>query len=173
MKDEMGDCTALAPCAPEAMESSRASAVEEERVISILNKVLAAELDNVQRYKRLYFAAEILDAQCTADEFLEHAVAKADQAGIIAARISQLGGTPNLDAEALSSGRGAHAVASRGLGKMIEDDLVAQKIAMASYAETIDFLGDGDPFTRRLIERILEQEEEHASGIHYLLSGIH
>jgi bacterioferritin len=55
---------------------------------------------------------------------------------------------------------------------MIEEDLVAERIAVAHYSEIITWLADGDPTTRRMLEGILAQEEEHAEDMLDLLTGL-
>jgi bacterioferritin len=52
---------------------------------------------------------------------------------------------------------------------MLQENLVAERIAITTYQEIIRWIGDGDPTTRRLIEKILEQEEEHADDLKDLL----
>jgi bacterioferritin len=52
---------------------------------------------------------------------------------------------------------------------MITEDLVAERIAIDSYREMVQFLGDRDPTTRRLLEEILAVEEEHADDLVDLL----
>jgi bacterioferritin len=52
---------------------------------------------------------------------------------------------------------------------MIKDNLVAERIAIEIYRDLIRFCGDGDPTTRRMLEEILAQEEEHANDMHDLL----
>jgi bacterioferritin len=52
---------------------------------------------------------------------------------------------------------------------MIREDLVAERIAVATYAEIARWLGDDDPTTRRLIEQLLAEEEEHADDLRSLL----
>ena len=53
---------------------------------------------------------------------------------------------------------------------MIKEDLVAERIAIDSYRELIDFLGSDDPTTRRMLEEILAAEEEHADDLARLLA---
>jgi bacterioferritin len=48
---------------------------------------------------------------------------------------------------------------------MIKEDLVAERVAIASYQEIIRWLDDADPTTRRLMEDILVVEEEHADEL--------
>jgi bacterioferritin len=142
-----------------------------ERVISVLNQALATELVCVLRYKRHYFTAEGLNAQPAADEFLEHAAEEAEHADMIAARITQLGGKPDFNPESLTGRSHTEYDSSEELKKMIQEDLVAERVAVASYSEIIRWLGDGDPTTRRMLEGILAQEEEHAEDMLDLLAG--
>jgi bacterioferritin len=46
---------------------------------------------------------------------------------------------------------------------------VAERIAIDSYREMIQFIGDSDPTTRRMLEEILATEEEHADDLTDLL----
>ena len=143
-----------------------------ERVIFVLNQALATELVCVLRYKRHYFTAEGLNAQAAAEEFLEHAGEEADHADMIAARITQLGGDPDFSPESLTGRSQTEYDSSKELEKMIEEDLVAERVAIASYTEIITWLGDGDPTTRRMLEKILAVEEEHAEDMLDLLNGL-
>jgi bacterioferritin len=52
---------------------------------------------------------------------------------------------------------------------MIREDLVAERIAIDSYTEIIQWLGDKDVTTRRMVEDILAVEEEHADDLLNLL----
>jgi bacterioferritin len=143
-----------------------------ERVIFVLNQALATELVCVLRYKRHYFTAEGLNAQAAAAEFLEHAGEEADHADMIAARITQLGGDPDFSPESLTGRSQTEYDSSKELEKMIKEDLVAERVAIASYTEIITWLGDGDPTTRRMLEEILAVEEEHAEDMLDLLEGL-
>jgi bacterioferritin len=55
---------------------------------------------------------------------------------------------------------------------MLHEDLVAESIAIQTYSEIIRYLGDTDSTTRRLMEGILEQEEEHADDLADFLQRI-
>ncbi len=55
------------------------------------------------------------------------------------------------------------------LNEMIKEDLVAERIAIDSYREMINYLGNDDPTTRRMMEGILAMEEEHADDLVNLL----
>lgn len=145
---------------------------DRERVIAVLNEALATELVCVLRYKRHYFTATGLDAGPVTAEFLAHANEEQVHADQIAARITQLQGSPNFDPEGLAGRSHSQYDASLGLRDMIVEDLVAERIAIASYNEIIRWLGDGDPTTRRMLEGILAMEEEHADDLLGLLDGL-
>jgi bacterioferritin len=55
---------------------------------------------------------------------------------------------------------------------MLQEDLVAGRVAIDSYRESIRFLGADDPTTRVLLEGILATEEEHADDLAGLLGGM-
>jgi bacterioferritin len=46
---------------------------------------------------------------------------------------------------------------------------VAERIAIDSYREIVQYLGDKDPTSRRLMEDVLANEEEHADDLVNLL----
>ena len=62
--------------------------------------------------------------------------------------------------------------ASTGLAEMLREDLVAERIAIATYTEIARWLGEADPTTRRVIEQLLAEEEEHADDLRNLLTRI-
>ena len=55
---------------------------------------------------------------------------------------------------------------------MIKEDLVAERIAIESYAEIVQWLGDKDLDPRRMMEDILAVEEEHADDLLNLLADL-
>lgn len=151
---------------------TEAYGADRERVIDVLNTVLATELVCVLRYKRHYFTASGINAGPAADEFLQHANEEQVHADDVALRIVQLQGSPNFDPEGLATRSHAEYDASEGLIDMIREDLVAERIAIQSYQEIARWLADKDPTTRTLIERILAQEEEHADDLLSLLEDL-
>jgi len=145
---------------------------DRELVIKLLNEALATEIVCVLRYKRHYFMASGIHSQGVANEFLEHANEEQTHADQIAARIVQLGGEPNFSPEGLSSRSHAEYVEGETLIEMIQEDLVAERIAIDSYREMVNFLGNDDPTTRRLMEEILAVEEEHADDLLNILKEL-
>jgi len=145
---------------------------DRETVIKLLNEALATEIVCVLRYKRHYFMASGIHAEGVAAEFLQHANDEQGHADQIAARIVQLGGEPNFNPDGLLTRSHAEYVEGETLVDMIKEDLVAERIAIDSYRDMINYFGNDDPTTRRLMESILAVEEEHADDLVNLLSEL-
>jgi len=142
---------------------------DRDTVVKLLNEALATEIVCVLRYKRHYFMATGIHAESVAAEFLQHANDEQGHADQIAQRIVQLGGEPNFSPEGLLTRSHAEYVEGETLNEMIKEDLVAERIAIDSYREMINYLGNDDPTTRRMMEGILAMEEEHADDLVNLL----
>jgi len=143
-----------------------------ETVIKILNEALATEIVCVLRYKRHYFMAQGIHADPVAQEFLQHANEEQGHADQIAARIVQLGGSPNFSPDGLLSRSHSEYVEGETLLDMIREDLIAERVAIDSYTEMIRYIGDDDITTRRILESILAVEEEHADDLVSLLADM-
>jgi bacterioferritin len=151
---------------------TEAYGADRERVVAVLNEVLATELVCYLRYKRHYFTATGLNATNAAAEFLQHATEEAQHADMAATRITQLQGEPDFNPDILSTRSHAEYIEGTSLVEMVREDLVAERIAIASYSEIVRWLGNNDPTTRRMIEQILEVEEEHADDLVNLLEEL-
>jgi bacterioferritin len=142
------------------------------RVIEVLNEVLATEIVCVLRYKRHYYMAEGINSGPVAAEFLQHANEEQGHADMVAQRIVQLQGEPDFNPATLVDRSHAEYAEGTTLKDMIEEDLIAERVAISSYQEIIRWLGSGDPTSRRMIEEILAMEEEHADDLLTLLKEI-
>ena len=143
--------------------------LDRETVLKLLNEALATELVCVLRYKAHYFLASGINAKSVAAEFLEHANEEQGHADRIAERITQLDGKPNFAPDGLSARSHAEFVVPDDLASMIEENLVAERIAIDSYREIINYVGDKDTTTKRMLEGILAVEEEHAEDMKTLM----
>ncbi len=141
-------------------------------VLKLLNEALATEIICTLRYKRHYFMAQGIHAESVAAEFLEHAGEEQQHADQIAERITQLGGAPDFSPEGLTTRSHAEYVEGGTLEEMIKEDLIAERIAIDSYREMVNYCGQEDPTTRRMLEEILAKEEEHADDLASLLEGM-
>nr|BFE91837.1 hypothetical protein GCM10020185_23730 [Pseudomonas brassicacearum subsp. brassicacearum] len=115
---------------------------DRQEVVRLLNEALATELVCVLRYKRHYFMATGLKASVAASEFLEHANQEAEHADKLAERIVQLGGEPEFNPDLLTRNSHAQYVAGNTLKEMVYEDLVAERIAIDSYREIIQYIGE-------------------------------
>jgi bacterioferritin len=142
---------------------------DREAVLKLLNDSLATEIVCVLRYRRHHFMARGIHSQGVAAEFLAHSNEEQGHADLLAERIVQLGGAPDFNPNSLERRSHAEYIEGSTLADMIKENLVAERIAIDSYRESIGYLGDKDPTTRRLLETILAVEEEHADDLADLL----
>ena len=136
-----------------------------EDIIKLLNDSLATELVCVLRYKRHHFTAKGLASPKIAEEFLVHAHEETAHADQIAERIVQLGGEPDFAPDRLTQRSHADYDDSTDLKAMIKANLIAERVAIEAYSQMIMLIGDKDSTTRRMLEGILSQEQEHAEEL--------
>jgi len=134
-------------------------------IVNLLNDALATELVCVLRYRRHHFTAAGLASPAIAQEFMVHANAELGHADRLAERIVQLGGSPQFNPEHLSKRSHADYDESLELKAMVRVNLVAERVAVEAYRQMINLIGDKDPTTRRILEDILSDEEEHADEL--------
>jgi len=139
-------------------------------VLRLLNEALATELVCTMRYRRHYFMAKGIHSESVKSEFLEHAQEEQVHADGLAERIVQLGGEPNFSPAGILDRSHSEYAEGTTLEDMIREDLVAERIAIDSYRQMIEYIGGDDPTTRRLLEEITAKEEEHAEDLASLLS---
>ena len=146
--------------------------LDRTQAVRVLNEALATEIVCVLRYRFHYFMATGIHSSAIAEEFLVYAQEEQAHADRIAARIKQLGGKPEMDPAVVA--RNSHTEYKEGtsLADMIREDLVAERIAVATYREIVTFFGQDDPTSRTMIEAILAQEEEHADELADLLFAV-
>jgi len=140
-------------------------------VCRLLNEALATEWVCVLRYYRHYFMASGMLADSVKAEFLEHAQQELAHANLLSERIVQLGGAPDLNPDTLTERAHAEYKPGHDLRDMVKENLIAERIAIDSYREMINFVGDRDTTTKRILMQILAQEEEHADDMADLLDG--
>lgn len=141
-------------------------------ILRMLDTALATEIVCSLRYKRHYYTAKGLASAGIAAEFMEHAREEEAHAERFAERITQLGGEPDFSPETLVARSHAEYIEGSNLIEMIKEDLIAERIAVESYREAIQYLGTSDPTTRRLFEEVLAVEEEHAEELSNLVQRL-
>jgi len=140
-----------------------------KKTIEILQAVLATEIVCVLRYTQNAVAATGLSSEGVRTEFQEHANEEMEHVHLVAERINQLGGDPNFNPEGILTRSASQYSQGGNLVDMIEENLVAERIAVDHYRELVRYFGNNDPGTRNMIEDILRVEEEHANDMHDLL----
>ena len=145
---------------------------DRETVLRVLNEALATEIVCVLRYKFHQYMASGIHAQAVSEEFREHAEEEQEHADRIAERITQLDGSPNFNPDGLLTRSHSEYVEGKTIVDMIQEDLVAERIAIDSYSEIVRYLGDKDPTSRRMMEEILAKEEEHAEDLKTLIQTL-
>ena len=137
-----------------------------EDAIALLNHAVATEIVCILRYKFHAVCATGIASEAVKAEFAQHAKEEEEHLDLLAERINQLGGKPDLNPDGVGA---SEYVEGESLVDMIKEDLVAERVAIETYREMVRYFGDRDPTTRVLLERILAQEEEHANDMHDLL----
>jgi bacterioferritin len=145
---------------------------DRDTVVNVLNQALATEIVCVLRYRRHYFMAQGIHSESVKEEFLAHANEEQEHADRIAERIVQLGGEPDFNPEGLAMRSHSQYAEGTSLVDMIREDLIAERIAIDSYREIVQWLVGKDPTTRRIMEEVLAKEEEHAEDMSSLLQGL-
>lgn len=140
-----------------------------DAIVKLLNDALATELVCVLRYKRHHFTAHGMSSPAIAAEFMVHATEESGHADQIAQRIVQLGGEPDFSPDSLTGRSHAKYDTSLDLREMVRANLVAERVAVEAYRQMIALIGDKDPTTKRMLEGILADEEEHADEMKDLL----
>jgi len=132
------------------------------QLIALLNDALATEWVCALRHRRQYYAGKV-GARCArASAAWRQAALELEHADRIAARIIELGGEPDLDPDRLSAR--SHAMyrpLPRFGDKGDTDELCAERVAIETYREMLEFVDSHDPTTRRLLEDVLAIEEAH------------
>jgi bacterioferritin len=137
--------------------------------IDLLNHAVATEIICILRYKFHAVCATGIASEAVKEEFAQHAKEEEQHLDLLAERINQLGGKPNLNPDGVGARASSEYVEGQNLIDMIKEDLVAERVAIETYRDMVRYFGDKDPTTRVLLERILAQEEEHANDMHDLL----
>jgi bacterioferritin len=143
-----------------------------KRTVELMNQALASEILCVLRYRHHQVVAKGIDNPQVAAEFEEHAKDEFEHMMAIAARIDQLGGDPDFNPSTVLRRSSTEYGGGQVLAKMIEEDLVAERIAIEVYRKLITWFGHDDPTSRRMFERILADEEDHANDLSDLLAAI-
>jgi bacterioferritin len=151
-----------------------ADTTDVDRVIAVLNKVVASEMVCYLRYTQNAIVAQGIDREQVSAMFVDHATEELGHFQRVCDRINQLGGTPDLNPATMKE----RAITTywepdddTDLQSMIRENLVGERVVIEVYTEIIHWLGDGDITSRRMMEAILKEEEDHADELNDLFEG--
>jgi len=140
-----------------------------EKVYDVLNAALASEIICVLRYKQHYYMTTSIHQDQLQELFKEHWMDEEGHLERIADRIKQLGGVPNLDPNGITKRAFSKFESGHTLADLLREDLLAERVVIKMYGDIVNFFGQADPVSRRMMEEILKDEEDHADEIADLL----
>jgi bacterioferritin len=132
-------------------------------MIDTLNELRSRELAVVVQYMRQHYVVTGAEGLALAGEFKEVAITEMKHAEALGERIDFLGGDPTTKPYQIMTG-------AKTLEKMAAEDLASEKDAVKLYSAAIKKAMDaGDVVTRRLLEEILGDEEDHVNTFQTML----
>jgi bacterioferritin len=134
-----------------------------DNLIETLNHLRAKELAAIVQYMRHHYVVTGADGAALAGTFKEISIVEMKHAETLGERIDFLGGDPTTKPEAIQGG-----------GKSLQDaatlDMAAEEEAVRLYKEAIvEANNAGDVVTRRILEDILADEEDHLNEFQTML----
>jgi bacterioferritin len=136
-------------------------------LVGLLNVLLASLVVSSLQYEQYALLVRAPTTRSLA-EFL-HACADGDRGGarVLAGRIGQLGFVGDYDPRQLGarSRVSFRRFADGELEGVVTQSLVGARILVQSLQEAVRWVGDDDPTTRRLLERLLEEKESQTDAL--------
>jgi bacterioferritin len=135
------------------------------KLLDVLNDLRARELGVIMQYMRQHYIATGPDGMLLAGEFKSVAVTEMKHAESLAERIEFLGGTATTKPAAFETD-------FDGLREMAKADFSAESDAVMRYKAAIKVAAAAeDVTTRKLLEDILGDEEDHLKTFSDMLGG--
>lgn len=138
-------------------------------LITILNELRAGEIVSYLQYELFGITVPSLNMQGLEDLFEEHEGAEREHAKQLAQRIHELGGTPVFELTEIEQLSPYQIQDVHTATEMVQVLKEQEEIAIQSYRNAIKKFAGHDPATRRLLEDILIEEEEHATDMRSML----
>ena len=131
--------------------------MNKERIVEVLNRARSDELAAIMQYMKHHYEGEGMESPEILEMFKQTAKDEMKHAEALGERVAYLGGEPTKKIGTIVTGG--------NLKKMVKDDLAAENGAIAEYRKIIKLCDKAGDFTsRRMMEGILSQEEEHANN---------
>jgi bacterioferritin len=145
-----------------------------DKVITVLNQVIASEMVCYLRYTQNSIVAMGINREQVSAMFVDHATEELGHFQRVSDRINQLGGSPDMNPATLMERAITDYVEPTDeydLQGMLRENLLGERIVIEVYTEIVRWLGDDDITTRRMMESILKEEEDHADELNDLFEG--
>lgn len=131
-------------------------------LLDAMNEALSEELASIIQYLYHHIQARGLDSAAIGEVFKELSMIEMQHAYKLAERIDLLGGAPTTAVGPIRLGG--------DLKKMLEDNLNAEYESIEQYKRLVALAEqENDPVTRRLMEDILGDTEQHTDTLENLL----
>jgi len=131
----------------------------------ILNKGIARELQVSIQYMWQHVMAKGIEGAVVEDTFRQIAITEMKHAESLAKRIVFLDGVPTFNPDTVHIGH--------TLDAMLKENVQAEEEVIDLYKQAIQLaINEGDYTTRRMLEEILSNEEEHLDKFSTLLVGM-
>jgi bacterioferritin len=151
--------------------SAEPSPADPTSAIALLQTVLAAEIVCVLRYTMISVSHDGLQSAWIGSEFQEQANDERKHMAMAAARIQQLGGTPNFNQPGLASRAAGPGTYDGNFAKRVNENLEAEQSVIAHYRDLITYFAPRDAQTCAMLEDIIRDEEDHTSDMADLLGA--
>jgi bacterioferritin len=139
--------------------------VASRELLELLNKGIARELQVSIQYMWQHILAKGIEGAVVENMFRDIAITEMKHAEDLAERLAFLNGVPTTSHEPVHVGH--------SLEEMLKENVQAEEEAIRLYKQTIQVASkEGDFVTRRLLEDILGNEEEHLDQFSKLLVGM-
>ena len=136
-----------------------------QKLLELLNKGIARELQVSIQYMWQHVQVTGMDGVVVEDVFRKIAIAEMKHAERLAERLDYLNGVPTTKPDPIFVGG--------SLIEMLKQDEQNEEEAITLYKQAIQVASEeGDYTTRRLLEEILAEEEEHINTFGKLLVGM-
>ena len=136
-----------------------------QKLLEFLNKAIARELQVSIQYMWQHVQVTGIDGAIVEDIFRKTAIAEMKHAERLAERLDYLNGVPTTKPDPIFVGG--------SLIEMLKQDEQDEEEAIEIYKEAIQVAAqEGDYTTRRLLEEILAEEENHINTFGKLLVGM-
>ncbi|ODS31663.1 MAG: bacterioferritin [Candidatus Scalindua rubra] len=134
--------------------------MDKEKIIEILNKVRVEELTAIMQYLQHHYRAKGINSPGVSEIFKKISITEMKHAYIVAERITALGGMPTTKIDKIN--------VPEKLEDMIKENYEVEKVAIEDFKKCIKEVSE-DITTRRMLEDILADEEEHLDELGKLL----